>query len=128
MSKEKQAQLDMARESLRAAETLLAAGLLRDAAGPAYMAMEHAACAMLAARGEKYSSHGAVQARFGELFSKTHLMDPRFHRYLLDAFRLRHNAQYEVGLDISRDDLERILKNTTEFVAMAEQFLKEAGQ
>ena len=89
------------------------------------MAMEHATFAMLAARGEKYSSHGALQARFGELFSKTHLVDPKFHRYLLDAFELRHNAEYEVGLDISGDDMERTLKNAREFVAMAEQFLRE---
>ena len=102
--------------------------LIRNAASPAYMAMEHAASAMLAARGEKYSSHGAVHARFGELFSKTRLVDPKFHRYLLNGFELRHNAEYERGLVVSAEDMESTLKNATEFVAMAEQFLKEEEQ
>ena len=127
MSNEKQAQLEMARDCLRAAETLLAGGLARNAANPAYMAMEHAASAMLLSRGGRYSKHEGVQAQFGQLFSKTQLVAPKFHRYLLDAFKLRHNAEYEAGLVIADEDVEGTLKNAREFLTMAEDFITKAG-
>ena len=32
-----------------------------------------------------FSSHSAIIAAFGKEFAKTDLLDPKFHRYLIDA-------------------------------------------
>jgi len=40
-------------------------------------------------------SHGAVQAAFGIRFATTARLDPRLHRWLLDAFDLRLLADYD---------------------------------
>ncbi len=130
MNKDVRAHLKMAREALREAENLLLGNLPRGAASRAYYAIFHAASAVLSAQGERYASHEAVKARFGELFSKTRQIDPKFHRYLLDAFELRHNADYEVDVEspVSIGDVEPTLRKAHEFVAMAEDFLKGAGE
>ena len=58
------AQIDKAKESLAAAELLLGQGYAEFAASRAYYAMFYVAEALLASRGQSYSSHAAVQAAY----------------------------------------------------------------
>ncbi len=50
--------------------------------------------ALLLSRGLRFSRHGQVIAQYGRHFARTGLLDPRFHRLLNRAFRLRQLADY----------------------------------
>jgi hypothetical protein len=60
--------------------------------------------AILATKGLRYAKHGGVHAAFGEHVVKAGEMDPRYHRWLLDAFDRRITADYGVDVSISSDE------------------------
>ena len=86
MKEEARKFLEKANRTLQAAETLLREGHPESAAGRCYYAMLHAAQALLRDRDLRYRKHAGVHAAYGEHFAKTGLLDPKYHRWLLDAF------------------------------------------
>lgn len=89
MKREIEALLERAQASLDVAETILAKGEPGFASSRAYYSMFYCAQALLLSRGLSYSSHSGVLAVFGQQFAKSGLVDPRFHRYLIEAYRTR---------------------------------------
>jgi len=92
--------LDKAGRAIRAAERLMEDGLFEFAAGRAYYAMFYVGEAVLLSKGLRYAKHGGIHAAFGEHVVKPGEMDPRYHRWLLDAFDRRITA----GLRCGRSD------------------------
>lgn len=86
--------LEKAERALRAAESLLREGLDDIAAGRAYYTTLQTAQALLRDKDLHYRWHGSVHAAYGEHFAKTGLMDPKFHRWPLDAFDERLLGDY----------------------------------
>jgi uncharacterized protein (UPF0332 family) len=121
--------MNLAREMFREAESNRASGFPRGAANAAYLAMEHAARAMLLTRSLRVRKHQAVIGEFGRLFAMTRTVDPKFHRYLIDDFDLRKAAEYDpvpeppVTLERAAD----VLAGAFEFLAMAQNFLEGTG-
>lgn len=56
-------------------------------------------------------------------------VEDRFIEYLEKGFKTRHAADYQTDLTtaVSIEDAEESMRKATEFVGMAEQFLKGAG-
>ncbi|MFQ5668542.1 MAG: hypothetical protein ACE5I7_19225, partial [Candidatus Binatia bacterium] len=52
-------------------------------------AMLHTAQALVREKGLQYRKHAAAHSTFGEHLAKTALLDPKCHRWLLDAFDAR---------------------------------------
>ena len=127
MNEEVQGELSLARETLREAEHLLAQRLPRGVGSRAYYAMFHAAAAMVLAEGEKYEKHGETIGAFGRLFVKRGRVEAKFNSYLKAGFKSREVADYEPLMTISLERANEMLQEATEFVAMAEEFLKGAG-
>jgi uncharacterized protein (UPF0332 family) len=123
MKAEVQALLQKARKSLQAAELLKREYYLDFAASRAYYAMFYAAEALLLDRGLSFSSHSAVIAAFGKEFARTGNLDPRFHRYLIDAQDLRNLGDYGVGPSMAAEQVEEILRWTQELLSVAEGIL-----
>lgn len=117
------AQINKAQESLSAAELLLDQGYGEFAASRAYYAMFYIAEALLASRGQSYSSHAAVQAAYGREFAKSGVLDVRFHRWLLDAQDLRNIGDYGIGSMITKDQAEQVLGWAREFLNAAISYL-----
>jgi uncharacterized protein (UPF0332 family) len=86
--------LEKAVDAIEAAEILVDNGKSDVAAGRAYYAMFYVAEALLSEKGLTFSKHSGVHAAFGETFAKTKEMDPKFHRWLLDAFDKRLAGDY----------------------------------
>lgn len=63
--------------------------------------MFYVAEALLAERDLEFKKHAAVHAAFGEHFAKTRSLDPKYHRWLLDAFDQRITADYRVGAELT---------------------------
>ena len=119
MNAEFAAQIGKAKESLAAAELLLGQGYSEFAASRAYYAMFYVAEALLASRGQSYSSHAAVQAAYGREFAKSGDLDARYHRWLLDAQDLRNVGDYGIGTKISEEQAGRVIAWAREFLDVA---------
>lgn len=119
--------LDKADRTLRAAEVLLREGDYESASGRGYYAMLHAAQALLRERDLRYRKHAGVHAAFGEHFAKTGLMDPKYHRWLLDAFDDRLRADYDIDASFDADSVTRRIEQAREFLAVVRRHLGEAG-
>ena len=122
MKGEAQALLEKARDSLRAAELLHREGYADFCASRAYYALFYTAEALLLGRELAFSSHAAVIAAFGKEFAKTGLLDPKYHRYLLDAQDSRNVGDYGVGSAVSAAQARQVLDWAREFIT-AERFL-----
>lgn len=127
MKEQTQALLDKAVRNLTATHDLIRQGHFEIAASRAYYAVFYAAEAALLEEGLEFSSHGAVQGAFGECFVKNGRLDPKLHRYLLDAFRARQSADYDAPADITEQDVRILVDRTEEFIRSIERHLGVAG-
>jgi len=94
ISSEIQHFLNLAEESHEAAKVMIDNGIIRFSAAQSYYTIFYLAQAMLLSKGLTFSSHSAVVAAYGREFARTRLLDPKFHRYILDAQERRQVGHY----------------------------------
>ncbi len=123
---ESQALLGKARENLQAAALLRREGFLAIAASRAYYAMFYTAEALLLARGLTFSSHAAVIAAFGREFAKTGLLEPRFHRHLIDLQNLRQSGDYDTDAAVTAEEVDAALQWAQDFLVSAAAYIAQA--
>ena len=110
ISAEVQHLLKLADESHEVAKVLLDTGHPRFSAAQSYYTIFYLAQAMLLTKGLTFSKHSAVVAAFGKEFAKTNLLDPKFHRYIIQSQKLRQVGHYgEEGEDVSHEQAAEIL-------------------
>ncbi len=126
MNQETRRLLDKAGRALRAAETLLRAGDAEYAAGRAYYAMLHTAQALLRQKDLRYRKHGGVHAAFGEHFAKPGVLDPKYHRWLLDAFDARLRGDYDLDAVFDEESVAATVQQAREFLETARRYLEKA--
>lgn len=110
-------------QSIDAAKSLLDGGYSDFAGARAYYAMFYTAEALLSNKGLKFRKHGGVHSAFGEHFTKTGLVDVKFHRWLLEAFGKRIKGDYGVDEVLVRGDAEVLIRQAEEFLAAARAYL-----
>jgi len=115
--------LEKAERAIQAADALLASHGPEFAAGRAYYAMFYTAEALLHERGLAFSKHGALHAAYGKEFTKSGLLDPKFHRWLLDAFAVRLQEDYDAETLVSGERVEEMLEQARTFLAAARELL-----
>ena len=115
--------LDKAGHAIRAATLLLDAGETDFAAGRAYYAMFYIAEALLSEQGLSFSKHTGVHGAFGEHFAKTGRLDPKFHRWLLDAFDYRITGDYDTAPATPPAVVQTLLAQAGEFLGEARRFI-----
>ena len=124
MNQQIQAILDKAKDSLDAARLLSNQGYPDFAASRAYYAMFYTAEALLLSRGLSFSSHAAVIANYGKEFSKTKVLDPKFHKYLIAAQDFRSQGDYGYGPSVSEGHAQDAIKWADDFLYTAKKFLR----
>jgi len=115
--------LAKASRAISAAEMLLGAADVDFAAGRAYYAMFYVAEALLVEKGKRFRKHSAVHAAYGEEFARTSVLDPQFHRWLLDASDKRILGDYGVEAALTHDDVRDLLEHARAFLRAASQYL-----
>jgi len=113
--------LEKASRAIKAAESLANQGDLDFAAGRAYYAMFYAAEALLVQQNLRFRKHGGVHAAFGEHFAKSGRLDPKYHRWILDAFDKRLQGDYGFEALLTVEDVVQMINQ-------AREFLHEAGR
>ena len=116
--------LKRANQSLRSAELLSKEGDTEAAASRVYYACFYTAQALLANLGLKFARHGQVIAQFGFHFSKTQLLDPRFHKLLSETFELRWMADYQVEVSVDPEVVSGLIPECREFITAASRYLE----
>jgi uncharacterized protein (UPF0332 family) len=124
MKPESEKLLVKAGRALHAAELLLSDGAADFAAGRAYYAMFYAAEAALADTEQQFRKHSGVHAAFGEHLARTGLLDPKFHRWLLNAFDKRILGDYSYEMDVDDAAAREMIGQAREFVSAVETFLR----
>ena len=84
----------------------------------AYYAMFHAATAALLQQGIQRRSHQGIVAAFGQTFVKSGPVDPKFHRYLKEAFDLRKDSDYQPMVRLTDTQAQKVLDWAREFAAV----------
>jgi len=110
--------------ALRAAETLLAANDPETAVGRAYYCMLHTAQALLREKDVRFRKHSSVHGAFGQHFAKTGLIDPKFHRWLLDSYDDRIRGDYDTECVIGAESASLRIEQAREFLQTARQWLE----
>ncbi len=124
MKEETRKLLEKAERTLHAAEVLMKAGETEFAAGRAYYAMLHSAQALLQEKGLRYRKHSSVHAAYGQHFAKTGILDPKYHRWLLDAFDERLQGDYDINITFEPESVFRRINQAKEFLVAARAYLE----
>ena len=117
--------LGKAERAIEAATALLRSVGAEFAAGRAYYAMFYTAEALLHERDQRFSKHSGVHAAYGKELAKTGLLEPKFHRWLLDAFDARIQDDYDAESLVSSERVGEMLSHAISFHAAALEFLAE---
>ena len=117
--------LERARLSQKAAANLLRDDFASFAASRAYYSMFYIAQALLLSKGLSFSSHSAVIA-YGKEFAKTKLLDPEFHRLLMEAQDTRNIGDYGMIGEVEESEAQEIINWSKKFLKAAEKYLSQA--
>ena len=111
--------LDRAQDSIEAADILLTNGKVDIAAGRAYYAMFYTAEALLHELGLQFNKHSGVHAAFGKHFAQPHILDPKYHRWLIDSFDKRLIGDYGVEANLQMDAVASMIHQAQDFLEAA---------
>ena len=125
MNPDLRALLDKAKDSLGAARSLVRDSYFDFAASRAYYAMFYVAGALLAHLGQSYNKHAGVISAFGREYAKSGRLDPKFHRWLIDAQDFRNIGDYGIEAGVSGEQANLVCEWAREFIEAAERLLGE---
>lgn len=116
MNEEVQLHLERANDCIKDAELLLDARRLSAVVGRCYYAMFHAATAALLGKDIKRHSHQGLISAFGQFLVKEGLVEPKFHKYIAEAFDLRQESDYQPVAEVTEQQAFKVLERAKEFV------------
>lgn len=125
LTAEVEALMAKARHALEVATRLLKSGDFGDAAGKSYYAIFYASQALLKAHGLEAVKHSTVASMLGREFAKTGRLDPKFHRIMLNARRVREIADYGVFEEVSESSAISTVEDGQSFVLEIQRLLHE---
>jgi len=119
-------ELARAAETLRAARTLLAAGLPNDALSRTYYAAFHVMRAAVLSRGVDPKTHAGTLNLFNRELTRKGLLPP-FNKLLTGLHSAREAADYEAGVSFTEAEAQALLTESQAFTATVIDFLKREG-
>ena len=117
--------LDKAIDTIESAELLLDHGKTDVAAGRAYYALFYIAEALLNEKELQFSKHGDVIGAYGKEYSKTKLLNQKFHRWLIEGFDTRLIGDYHVDTKIEMGAVANMINQAREFLEAALGYLEK---
>ena len=125
MKKEVQRLLEKADHALEVAESLLEQGFPQDASSKIYYAMFYAAQALLRSKDIDVVKHSAVESALGYHFAKTGRIDPKYHRMLINARKVRETVDYDVQEETVEPSSLLKLEDGKEFVEVMKAMVSQ---
>lgn len=81
-----------------------------------YYAMFYAAQAALISKGHDLGSHQGVKIKIGEILIKEKGLEREWGRFFSQQQTYREQADYQIDVDIEREDLQEYLKKSDQFI------------
>lgn len=116
--------LEKAEHALKVAEDLLKSGHASDAASKIYYSMFYAAQALLKSESIEVVKHSAVESAFGYYFVKPGKIDPKYHKMLIGARKVREVADYDIDEEIVEPTASLKIEEGKAFLAAIKNYLK----
>jgi uncharacterized protein (UPF0332 family) len=79
-------------------------------------------------KGLQFNKHGDVIGAYGKHFSKTKLLDQKFHRWLIEGFDTRQIGDYHVDTKIEMDAVADMINRAREFLEATQKYLTKADE
>ena len=118
MKKEVQRLLEKTDHALEVVESLYKQGFTQDASSKLYYAMFYATQALLKSEGIEVMKHSAVESALGYHFAKPGRIDPKYHRMLINARKVREIIDYDIQEETVEPTAILKLEDGKEFVAV----------
>jgi uncharacterized protein (UPF0332 family) len=112
-----------ARKNIDGAKKLLEIGLSGIAASRAYYAMFYIAQAFLLEKGLAFSKHQGTISGFGKEICMAGRVPVEYHRYIIEAFDYRSEADYEKPHSVAPEIAEEQIIRAEMFIELAEREL-----
>ena len=116
--------IEKADECQNSAKHLLELNDYSAAANRSYYAIFHTIRAIMALDGEDRKKHSGVIAYFQEHYIKTNVFEKKFSYIVKSAFEIRQESDYEDFCIISKEEVIEQIKNASEFIDVARQYLE----
>jgi uncharacterized protein (UPF0332 family) len=123
MKEETRMLINKAEHALEVAEELIKNGYPSDAASKIYYSMFYAAQALLKSEDINVIKHSAVESAFGYYFTKPGRIEPKFHRMLINARKIRETADYDIYEEIAEPVVSLKVEEGKLFLACIKDFL-----
>jgi hypothetical protein len=120
-------ELARARQSLRAAESLVELGLHADSVSRAYYAAYHFLRALLLSRGLEPKTHAGAIHLFNTEFVRAGTFPSSHNRVLAGLQRARELADYDSAVEFSADDAQVLGGDAQSFGDEVQAFLRSEG-
>ena len=117
--------LNLADESHEVAKALIEIRHPRFSAAQSYYTFFYLTQALLLSKGLTFSSHSSVIAAYGKEFAKTGLLEPRFHRYLIEARKRRQIGHYgDEGEEVTEQQALESFQWAEEFLQTVKNYFE----
>lgn len=125
MNEVQQKVLEKAQKSIEVAKQINDTGYPEFAVSRAYYTMFYVASAFLEESDLSYGKHSAIIAAFGQYFAKTERVPKIYHRYLIEAEKLRKAADYNLDIQISIDEASQLIQQAEDMLSFAPKDLSK---
>lgn len=123
MNNTQQKFLEKAEKSLEVAKQINDNGYSEFAVSRAYYTMFYIASAFLEGENLTYGKHSAIIAAFGQYFAKTNKVPKIYHRWLIEAEKMRKSGDYNLDININYEDVNTIIIQAKEMLNFAKENL-----
>ncbi len=117
--------IQKAEHALEVAEELINKSYPSDAASKIYYCMFYAAQALLKSEGIEVIKHSAVESALGYHFAKTGKIEPKYHRMMIDARKIREIADYGIQEEIVEPVATLKVEEGKAFLAAIKSYLEK---
>lgn len=114
--------IQSSKDALKSAKILFAAEEYKGANNRAYYAIFHAINAIHALDGKAYKRHKDAISNFNKNYVKTEIFPREIGRKIGEAEEIRHASDYDDFYIASREEAERQIMVTDEFVQLVEKY------
>ncbi len=112
--------LEQAHDTISEVELLLDHDKYRAAVSRMYYGIFYALLALANTYKFATSKHGQLIGWFNREFIKTDVFDRKYGKILRDAFKIRHQGDYDAFIEFSNDDVERRFGDMKDFICSVE--------
>ena len=117
--------IEKAKKFMKSAKLLLDVDDFDSSASRIYYAMHYMVEALLLTKNLRIKSHRGLISIFGKEFIKTKILPKEVGRQLKDAFDKRQIGDYEISVNINKEDVEKLLEIGQDFIEKLKEYLKE---